>query len=197
MEAAKIQQRKAKKSKRKSSDSTSSRAAGLELGAEVKCTVLLAKNEAQCLVVRVHTANSNSANEPLTLGFVSTCDHNVQHGNIKRTFKLGQNISATVAKFPEASDASSEPSGSSRLLLTTSLQPQSGGVSSRREREELAVGTVVTGVVENVKPQHAEVKLTPKVNGYLSACDILDLKTAKVLLFKCTSVFHHNLLEEC
>lgn len=165
VEAAQQQPKEEKKAKRESPEE-------LQEGSQVKCTVELVKNDAQCVVVRVHRAQG-----PLTIGFVSTCDHNVQHGNVKRSFKRGQDISATVAKLQVASDTQESVA---RLVLTTSLQPQAGGRGSRNAREEFYTGKVVTGVVETVKPQHVEVKLSSNVTGYLSACDIADLKTAKV-----------------
>lgn len=191
VEAAEQQPKMTKKSKRKSAEGSSDGSSEkLQEGSEVKCTVELVKNDAQCVVVRVHRAD-----EPLTVGFVSTCDHNVQNGNIKRNFKRGQEISATVAKLPNASETGSM---AGRLLLTTSLQPQAGGSSAKRAREEFGVGMVVTGVVETIKAQHVDVKLSPKVTGYLSACDIVDLKTAKVLPpSRCTTPVCVGVLQCC
>jgi ribosomal protein S1 len=165
------------KSKRRSADGTAatdSAPAELQVGSVVKCTVLIQKTDAQCLIVRVQNGDG-----PLTLGFISTCDYNVQHGNIKRSFKRDQEISAVVSKLPEASVGGSN---GGRLFLTTSLQLQAGGLAARRPREFLDVGAVVTGVVEKVRAQHVCVKLPERVAGFVSACDVVDLKTVKVCL---------------
>jgi hypothetical protein len=155
------------------------RAGGLKLGQEVTATVELVKSDARCCVVRVHGANGANRGDaggkerraPLQLAFLSTADYNMQHGSVRRTFKPGQEVTATVARLPSAASGF-------RLFLSAPLARVA--TSGKRAGEQYAPGSVAMGKVLKVKALYAQVSLKGKVTANLHACDVGDLASAQV-----------------
>jgi hypothetical protein len=132
----------------------------LTVGARVDAQVQLVKQDAAYLVATV-------SGHPAQVAFVPTADYNLQRGAHRRAFKVGQTLSATVARLPTASD--------SRLLLHAALVVTA---AHAKVRAPSAVEvTLVTGMVSRVHHTHANVSLD-KGKGRLHATEVEDADPA-------------------
>lgn len=133
----------------------------LKVNDKVRGKVLLVKPDAGYCVVQLGGHNG-------VIGFVPTCDYNVQHSNAKKTFEQGESIAATVVSSPS-------PGSDGRLLLHTPLvetkQTHKGGPSKATKSP---AGSILNGTVAIVHAGYAEVTVDG-VKGRLNAAEVQEL----------------------